>query len=135
MLKNISYSEKVAQHIELLALSIQASVANLRAMILAVDANIYEHIKWNSVAFYYSGEMKPFDPKEYKREILVIDICNEKKLCVLPTGMCIQKHTELLEGNYSDGRRMISIKNLEDLQSKETGIVNAIKEWISLVDK
>jgi len=30
---------------------------------------------------------------------------------------------------------MISIKNLEDLQSKETGIVNAIKEWISLVDK
>lgn len=131
----LSDSEKVAQHIQLLPLSIQPTVEYLRSMILSIDPAIAEHIKWNSPAFYYSGEMKSFDAKEYKRDILVIHIRNEKILCVLPTGMSIQKHTEVLEGNYTDGRRMISIKNLDDLRSKETEIVNALKEWISLIDK
>lgn len=131
----LSDSEKVAQHIQLLPLSIQPTVEYLRSIILSVDPAIDEHIKWNSPAFYYSGEMKSFDAKEYKRDILVINIRNEKILCVLPTGMSIQKNAEVLEGNYSDGRRMISIKDLEDLRSKESGIINALKEWISIVDK
>ena len=60
----LSDSEKVTQHIQLLPISIQPTVEYLRSIILSVDPAIEEHIKWNSPAFYYSGEMKSFDAKE-----------------------------------------------------------------------
>jgi len=135
MTEKLSNSEKVSHYILGLPKSIQPTIEHLRSIILSADEAIAEHIKWNSPAFYYSGEMKSFDSKEYKRDIIVIHIRNEKILCVLPTGMSIQKNTEVLEGNYEDGRRMISIRDLEDLRSKQSCIINALKEWISLIDK
>ncbi len=42
---------------------------HLRNIILSTDKEIGERIKWNNPSFYYTGEMKPFDPKEYKREL------------------------------------------------------------------
>jgi hypothetical protein len=63
---------------------------------LPIDENIAEHIKWNSPAFYYSGEMKNFDTKEYKRDILVMNLRKDKITCVLPTGMNIKQLTKIL---------------------------------------
>jgi hypothetical protein len=40
----------------------------LRKVILAADHEIGEEIKWNAPAFFYTGAMRPFDPKEYRRE-------------------------------------------------------------------
>ena len=91
-------SEQVTEHISKLPQTIQPAVEYLRQVILSIDTEIGEHIKWNSPAFYFSGEMKPFDPKEYKRDILVMNLRNEKIMCVLPTGMKIEKNTEILEG-------------------------------------
>jgi hypothetical protein len=42
-------------------------VEAVRKIIVSADKQIGEHIKWNSPSFFYSGEMKPFNPKEYKR--------------------------------------------------------------------
>ncbi len=128
-------TEQVTQHIAKLSSEIQPVVEYIRQVILSVDSEIAEHIKWNSPAFYYSGSMKAFDAKEYKRDILVMHLRNNKIMCVLPTGMTIQKNTVLLEGNYSDGRRMISFTNLEDVKQKEQQLKKTIKEWLSLVEK
>jgi len=54
----------------------QLAIEYLRQVILSIDSEIAEHIKWNSPAFFFSGEMKPFDPKEYKRDILVMNLRN-----------------------------------------------------------
>lgn len=128
-------SEQVTQHIQQLPATIQPAVEYLRQLMLSIDSDIAEHIKWNSPAFYYSGEMKDFDPKEYKRDILVMNLRKDKILCVLPTGMRIKKHIELLEGSYTDGRRMITFKDIDDIKAKEIALSNAIKEWIQLIDK
>lgn len=128
-------TEQVTQHIAKLSPEIQPIVEYIRQVILSIDTEIAEHIKWNSPAFYYSGSMKAFDAKEYKRDILVMHLRNNKIMCVLPTGMTIQKNTVLLEGNYSDGRRMISFTNLEDVKQKEQQLKKTIKEWLSLVEK
>jgi len=42
-------------------------VTALRKIILATDKEIGEEVKWIAPTFFYSGEMKPFNPKEYKR--------------------------------------------------------------------
>ena len=38
----------------------------LREIILKTDPEIGEEIKWNAPAFFYSGELPPVKPKEYK---------------------------------------------------------------------
>ena len=131
----LTNSEFVTQYIEKLPNDIQPAVEYLRQLILSINHEIAEHIKWNSPAFYYSGTMKPFDPKEYKRDILVMNLRKDKILCVLPTGMSIQQNTEILEGKYTDGRRMITFSSLDDIKSKEENFRKAITEWLSLIDK
>ena len=128
-------NELVAQHIERLPPDIQPAVQYLCRLILSIDPEIAEHIKWNSPAFYYSGEIKPFDPKEYKRDILVMNLRKHKIMCVLPTGTKIKQNTEILEGDYTDGRRMITFTDLEDIKSKEEKFKETIKEWMSLIEK
>lgn len=128
-------SERVTEHTAKLPKDIRVAVKYLRQIILSIDEEICEHIKWNSPAFYYSGKMKDFDAKEYKRDILVMNLRKDKIMCVLPTGMNIKKHTAILEGDYTDGRRMIYFKDLHDIKQKQQLLTDAIKEWLSLVEK
>ncbi|WP_410221431.1 DUF1801 domain-containing protein [Pedobacter sp.] len=128
-------AEQVTAHIAQLPKDLQSAVMYLRNVMLSLDQNIAEHIKWNSPAFYYRGEMKDFDPKEYKRDIMVMNLRKDKLMCVLPTGAVIQKHREILEGNYTDGRRMIYFKDLADIKEKELQLRKAIQEWLSLIEK
>lgn len=127
--------EQVDQHIAKLSPHIQSAIQYLRQVMLSIDNEIAEHIKWNSPAFYYSGEIKAFDPKEYKRDILVMNLRKDKIMCVMPTGMNIKTNVDILEGDYADGRRMIYFKDLEDIQQKESKLRATIKEWLSLIEK
>ncbi len=124
----LTNSEQVTEHIGKL-------LEYLRQVILSIDTEIAEHIKWNSPAFYFSGEMKSFDPKEYKRDILVINLRKDQIMCVLPTGMRIVKNTEILEGNFTYGRRIIKFKDMDDIKAKEQKLRNAITEWLKLIEK
>lgn len=130
-----SDSELVTELIQKLEPDFATLVWQLRTVILKTDKEIGEQIKWNSPAFYYTGEMKAFDPKEYKRDLVVLNLRKGQILMVFPTGMSIIKNTEILEGNYTDGRRMITIKNTEELKKKEKAIQLIIKEWLSLIEK
>ncbi len=111
-------------------------VASLRKIILSIDKKIAEQIKWNSPAFYYTGEMKAFDPKEYKRDIVVFNL-HKKDLVLLifPTGARINDQSALLAGKFTDGRKTASFKSLEDVKKKEKDLRIAIKTWLQSVDK
>src|SRR5690606_38031420 len=56
--------EQVNQYIEKLPVELAKLAQAIREAILETDTEVGEHIKWNSPAFYYTGDMKPFDPKE-----------------------------------------------------------------------
>src|ERR1041384_4035988 len=83
-------------------------VESLRNIILSADSEIAEQVKWNSPAYYYTGEMADVDATKYKRDIVVMNIRPGRVLLVLPTGASIPDETGILEGNYTDGRRMIT---------------------------
>ncbi|MEO5890134.1 MAG: DUF1801 domain-containing protein [Ferruginibacter sp.] len=53
---------------------VAAVMETLRKIILSTDKEIGEEIKWNAPAFFYMGKMKPFDPTEYKRHIIVFNL-------------------------------------------------------------
>lgn len=110
-------------------------VQTIRQIILSTDKEIGEEIKWNAPTFYYTGDMKPFNPKEYKRYIIVTNFHKGRILLVFPSGAKVNDTTGFLEGDYKDGRRLIYFKDLEDVTSKEIALRQVIKTWLSLVEK
>jgi len=133
--KKPSDQELVTAHIQKLAPELQETIETLRQIILKTDQEIGERIKWNNPGFYYTGEMKPFDPKEYKREIAVMNLHKGKIMLVFPSGAKAKNTEGLLEGNYEDGRRTVIFKDLDDVKSKEKSLQNVVREWLMLVEK
>jgi len=125
----------VADYVDKLDHPLKEVVIALREVILSTDPQIGEQIKWNSPAFYYTGEMKPFDPKEYKRDIAVMHLRKKDQvLLVLPTGAKIPDTTGLLEGNYTDGRKMVTLKSINDLDEKKDRLRQVMRQWLAMVE-
>jgi hypothetical protein len=131
----LSDEEQVSSHIQRLEPGLRKIVETLRTTILSTDKEIGERIKWNNPSFYYTGEMKPFDPKEYKREIIVFNLFKGRIMLVFPSGAKINDSSGLLEGDYKDGRRLIIFKDMEDVKAKKKILQQVIKKWLELVEK
>jgi hypothetical protein len=104
----------------------------VRQLILAADPRIGEQIKWNSPSFFYTGEMQPFNPKEYKRDIIVMHLRKGVVLLVFPTGAVIPDTTRLLEGDYADGRRMITFRNRAEVEARKEALQTVIRQWLAV---
>jgi len=128
-------TDQVTEHIKKLDPSFGKIIEAIRQIILKTDKEIGECIKWNNPSFYYTGEMKPFNPKEFKREIIVMNLFKERIMLVFPSGAKVNDKSGLLEGDYKDGRRITIFKDMKDVQAKEKMLQAVIKKWLTLVDK
>jgi hypothetical protein len=129
----LSDKEHVNEYIANLDANIKPIIEYIRQIILAIDPEITQQIKWNSMSFYYAGEMASFNPKEYKRDILVCNLHRGQILLVFPTAA---KIADGVSGkNYPDGRKIITIKDLEDFKNKQNDISQVVNDWLALVDK
>ena len=127
--------EQVTEHIKKLEPTLAEVVETLRQIILSTDKEIGERIKWNNPSFYYTGKMKEFDPKEYKRDLIVMNLFKGRIMIVFPSGAKVNDKSGLLEGNYKDGRRISIFKDLNDVKEKQKALQKIIKDWLKLVDK
>lgn len=127
----LSDSQQVDELISKLDAELKTTVQTIRELILATDEEIGEQVKWNSPSFYFTGEMKAFDPKEYKRDIVVCNIHRGKILLVFPTGA---KVNSALKGkDYPDGRKIIT---MDDLTVETTSqLQQLIKDWLGMVER
>ena len=133
--KDINDPQSVTAFIQKLEPEFAQMIEAIRNLILSTDKEVGEQIKWNSPSFFYQGEMKPFDPKEYKRDIVVMNVRKGVVLLVFPTGANINDTTGLLEGNYTDVRRLATFKTMEDVVRKGKDLQEVIKLWLQQVDK
>ena len=131
----LTEQEQVTAHIQKLEPQLAEIVEYIRQLILHTDKEIAEHIKWNNPSFYYTGEMQPFDPKEYKREIIVMNLFKGRIMLVFPSGAKVNDNSRLLEGDYKDGRRTVVFKDMADVKSKEKNLQAVIRKWLLLVEK
>lgn len=135
MKTNLTDQEQVTEHIQKLEPSVGQIVETLRQIILSTDPEVGERIKWNNPSFYYTGEMKEFDPKEYKRDMIVMNLHKGRIMMVFPSGAKVNDQSGLLEGDYKDGRRIATFKDLADVQAKQGALQKIIEDWLKLVDK
>lgn len=78
--------------------------------------------------------MRAFDPKEYKRDIVVVNIHKGNVLLVFPTGAVVKDGFELLEGEDQDERRLANFYKIADVAAKGEALEKLIKEWLLMVD-
>ncbi|HTD40378.1 MAG TPA: DUF1801 domain-containing protein [Mucilaginibacter sp.] len=131
-----SEPDKVDAYMAKLDYPLKDVVQALRELILGTDAEIGEEVKWNAPTFFYSGEMRPFNPKEYKRHLIVFNLF--RKDCVrlvFPSGAKVNDKSGLLEGTYADGRRLALFYSMDDVGAKKEVMQRVIKEWLRLLDK
>jgi len=135
MKAKLTDQEQVTEHIKKLKATVAEVVETLRQIILSTDKEIGERIKWNNPSFYYTGEMREFDPKEYKRDIIVMNLFKDRIMLVFPSGGKVNDKSGLLEGHYKDGRRISIFKDLSDVKEKQKALQKIIRDWLKLVDK
>ena len=125
----------VDAHMKALKHPLRDVAKQLRSIILGADKSIGEGIFWNAPTFYYTGPMKPFDPKTYKRYVVGFNFF--KPDCVrliFLRGADVKDPNGILEGSYADGRRLLVIHSLEELKQKEKDLKRVIKELITNID-
>lgn len=131
MAKDINNPEAVNSWMAGLEHPLKDVAEAVRKAILETDASIGEHVKWNSPAFFYSGKMAEFNAKEYKRDLIVFHLRKKDQvLLVFPTGAIIPDGTGLLEGDYADGRRMVTFTGIEDFTVKKDNLQKVIQVWL-----
>ncbi|MBP6185634.1 MAG: DUF1801 domain-containing protein [Saprospiraceae bacterium] len=135
MSKDLPDPESVSAFIAKLEPEFASLIESIRQIILETDKEIAERIKWNSPCFYYTGPMLPFNPKEYKRDLIVLNVRKNMALLVFPTGAVIPDTTGVLEGNYTDGRRLIPFKTKEEVAARKNDLQRVIRQWLELVER
>jgi len=131
-----SESDKVDAYMKSLKHPLSDVLEALRQIILKTDPSIGEEIKWNAPTFFYAGEMKPFNPKEYKRYLVVSNVFKPDCIrLVFWHGDRAKDTSGFLEGDYADGRRLASFSSLQDVKSKKKVLQSVLKLQLKHLDK
>ena len=131
-----SEPDKVDAYMNSLTHPLAVLAKALRKIILTTDPEIGEEIKWNAPAFFYSGELPPFNPKGHKRHIVVFNFY--KRDCmrlIFPSGARVKDKAGLLEGDYPDGRRLALFHDMREVESRKAILQRLVKQWLVTLDK
>lgn len=127
----LTIEEQVALHAESIDHPLKEEVEVLRNIILSSSSLVGEQVKWNSLSYYIKTELKPFNAKEYKSDIVVINLVKPTHiLLVFPTGSLIDDENGLLEGDFSDTRKIIKFNSLDEINLKADDLKLIIQQWI-----
>ena len=133
--RGVSEPEKVDAYMRTLKHPLSNAAARLREIILSVDKNIGEGIHWNAPCFYYTGEMKPFDPKTYRRYIVGFNFFKPDAIrLIFLRGAGVKDKSGLLEGDYKDGRRLALFSSLADVMKREKDLKNIVKQLVKNIN-
>ena len=131
-----SQPEKLDAYMSRLKHPLAKVVEDLRQIILSTDEEIGEEIKWNAPTFFYAGKMKPTNPKEYRRCIVVFNLFKQDCIrLVFPSGAKVKDASGLLQGDYADGRRLAMFYSSKDVKSKAKALRAVITQWLKLLEK
>ena len=131
LFSGVSEPDRVDAYMKALKHPMHATAQHLRKVILAADKRVGEGIFWNGPCFYFTGEMKPFDPKTYKRFIIGFNFF--KKDClrlIFLRGADVKNTKGLLTGDYKDGRRLALIHDIGEAKKHEKEIKRIVKELV-----
>lgn len=100
------------------------AITEVRSVFHAHSPEIVEEVKWNAPTFSYRGE--------YLCTIHVKAL--DRVMLIFHNAVTPQVQSDLLEGNYSDGRRMAYFSDLDDVRARRADLDDVIAQLIALLD-
>jgi len=108
-----------------------AVMVALRKIILATDQSVGEEIKWNAPTFFFAGPMKPSDPKEYRRYLIIFNLAKQDCVrLVFWHGDRAGDKTGFLTGDYKDGRRLALVHSLQEVTEHTKALQSALRNQL-----
>ncbi len=129
--KNKSSLPDVETFLAELDSGLKSEMLAIRQIILEVDPNIAEQIKWNVPSFCTTQHFATFHLRT-KDSVGIIVHLGAKVRDTAVTGININDPESLLEWLGSD-RAMVKFYNLKDIETKKLAFVNMIQQWIQHV--
>ncbi|HRH69154.1 MAG TPA: SRPBCC domain-containing protein [Flavobacteriales bacterium] len=127
----VSKPEDMDEYMKELKHPLKPVAERLRKVILSADRSIGEGIHWNAPCFYFTGKMKPFDPKTYKRYVVGFNFFKQDTLrLIFLRGADVENKKGLLTGDYKDGRRLALFTSLPEVKEHEKEITRIVKALI-----
>jgi hypothetical protein len=111
-------------------------LVELRRVVLAASPDIGEELKWRSPTFFYAGPMPKTDPKKYLRYLLNVNIFRRDalRLVFMHAGE-VDDPESILEGDYEDGRRLVTLASAADLRAKRRAITGVLRALVRAVPR
>ncbi len=101
---------------------LRADIDEVRTIVLAVDPGITEQWKWNAPSFSVEGDY-----------LLTFQLRpNDHLHLVVHHPRAPEVESELLEGDYADGRRMIYLRGTADVAAKRTELARVVRCMVEL---
>jgi hypothetical protein len=136
LITEASEPEAVDAYMDKLKHPLHDVAAFLRETFIDADKNVGEKIAWNAPAFFYTGKLKPFNPKEYKRYIVVFNFAKKEYIrLVFVKGAGANDTSGLLEGDYKDGRRIATIHTMAEAKKAAKELKKITKELVKAIQK
>src|SRR5204863_7442472 len=118
-----SQPEAVDDFMSTLVHPLKEVAETLRKEILGTHPAVGEEIFWNAPAFYYTGKMKPFPSKEYRRYIVGFNFFRKNCIrLIFLRGAMVKDSGGILEGDYADGRRLALFSSMADVKQKKKAL-------------
>ena len=108
---------------------------HLRKLILSADRSVGEGIFWNAPVFFYTGKMRPFERKEYKRYIAGFNFFKKDELRVIfLRGADADDAAGLLTGDFRDKRKLVSFRNTDEVKKAGPQLQKIIRDLIGKIN-
>ena len=108
----------------------------MRRGILSTDEEIGEEIKWNAPTFFYAGKMKPTNPKEYRRYIIVFDLFKQECIrLVFPSEAKVKDASRYWKAAIRMTKASWIFYSSKDVKSKAKALRAVITQWLKLLEK
>lgn len=126
-----SGKEKVDEFMNALEHPLKDAIEETRKLILNVNDQITEHIKWNAPSFCFNNEDRITFNLQGKGFFRLVFHTGAKAKQVTEVRPLIEDPTELLEWAAAD-RAIIKLINLNDVETKKDALVEVVAKWIEV---
>jgi hypothetical protein len=133
-LTRLSDSEGVNKYMSKLKHPMKEVAEAIREIILDTEKTVGEEIAWNAPSFFYTGKMKTFDPKEYKRHIVNFNFFKKDCIRLIFLRGALVK-SKLLEGDFKDQRKLILFHDMKEVKSNKKELQKIVKALVAEIKK
>lgn len=127
--KKLSDNEQVLEYLGQLEHPLKAEIEEARQIILGINDQITERIKWNAPSFCMNNQDRITFNFRVKEGFRLVFHCGSKKTAYENKGPLFKDETELLDWVTGD-RATIHITSASDFEDKRNKLIEVATTWI-----